>query len=127
MFFITLIYSDPLLYVVVFKPVTITEFSLIDSNGQAVGVRVQGLLLNNGGTVCDDGFSANSADAICRKMGFLGQMNYISGSRWSIQSSLDITLDNVECSTGDWNSCSFIFSHNCGHGEDIFLQCDGPG
>mgnify|MGYP005728009645 CR=1 FL=1 len=99
----------------------------MDSNGNAVGARVLGLLLNNGGTVCDDSFSANSADAVCRQMGYLGQMSYTSGSKWSIQSGLDITLDNVECSSGDWSSCSFTFSHNCGHNEDIFLQCDGTG
>ena len=107
--------------------ITITEFSLVDSNGNAVGARVLGLLLNNGGTVCDDGFSANSAEAVCRKMGYQGQISYTSGSKWGIQSGLDITLDNVECSSGDWSSCSFTFSHNCGHSEDIFLQCDGTG
>ena len=100
---------------------------MVDSNGDAVGARVLGLLLSNGGTVCDDGFSANSADAVCRQMGYLGQLSYTSGSKWGIQSGLDITLDNVACSSGDWSSCSFTFSHDCGHSEDIFLQCDGPG
>ena len=99
----------------------------MDSNGNAVGARVLGLLLNNGGTVCDDSFSANSADAICRKMGHPGHTSFTSGSRWSIQNRLDITLDNVQCSSGDWSSCSFTFSHNCRHSEDIFLQCDDPG
>ena len=99
----------------------------MDSNGNAVGARVQGLLLNNGGTVCDDSFSSNSADAICRKMGYLGQISYTSGSKWSIQSGLDIKLDDVRCSSGDWSSCSYRLSHNCIHYEDIFLQCDGPG
>ena len=100
---------------------------MVNSNSDAVGARVYGLLLSNGGTVCDDGFSANSADAICRKMGYLGQMSYTSGSKWGIQNGLAITLDDVECSSGDWSSCSFTFSHNCRHSEDIFLQCDDPG
>ena len=99
----------------------------MNSNGNAVGARVQGLLLRNGGTVCDDSFSANSANAICRKMGYPGQMSYTSGSKWSIQSGLDIRLDDVSCSSGYWSSCSFRLSHNCVHGEDIFLQCDGLG
>ena len=102
-------------------------FSLVDFNGDAVGARVRGLLLNNRGTVCDDDFSTNSADAICRKMGYLGMMSYSSGSEWPIQSGLNITLDDVACSSGEWESCTFAFSHNCNHNEDIFLQCSGPG
>ena len=104
----------------------ITGFSLVDLNGEAVGIGVLGLLLYDGGTVCDDFFSANSADAICRKMGYFGQTSYTSGRNWSIQSCLHIALDNVACSSENWSSCSFALSHDCDHGEDIFLQC-GPG
>ena len=100
---------------------------MVDSNGDAVGARVEGLLLSYGGTVCDDGFSSNSADAVCRQMGYPGQLSFTSGSTWGIQSGLDITLSYVECSSGDWSSCSYIFSHDCDHFEDIFLQCDGAG
>ena len=99
----------------------------MDLNGNAVGARIQGLLLSNGGTVCNNSFSANSADAVCRRMGYLDQMSYTSGNNSSIQSGLDITLDNVECSRRDWSSCSFTFSPNCDHDKDIFLQCDGHG
>ena len=105
----------------------ITGFSLVDFNGEAVGVGVLGLLLYDGGTVCDDFFSATSADAICREMVDFGQRSYISGRRWSIQSCLNITLDDVVCNSGNWSSnCSFNLTHDCVHGEDIFLQC-GPG
>ena len=83
------------------------------------------MLINNGGTVCDDGFTANSADAICRKMGYIGQLSWTYGDKWSIQSSLQITLDNVHCSSDEWSSCSYLFEHNCDHSEDVFLQCDG--
>ena len=99
----------------------------MDSNGNAIGAGVLGLLLNNGGTVCDDGFSANSANAVCRQMGYLGQMSYTSGSKWSIQSDFNITLYDVRCSSGNWSSCSSRLDHNCVHREDIFLQCDGFG
>ena len=105
----------------------ISDFSLSNSDGNTVGANTLGLLIYNGGTVCDDDFSTNSADAICRKMGYLGMMSYSSGSEWPIQSGLNITLDDVACSSGEWESCSFEFSHNCNHNEDIFLQCSGPG
>ncbi|KAL5268609.1 hypothetical protein ACHWQZ_G002453 [Mnemiopsis leidyi] len=103
------------------------EFSLVDGNGNPVGSRVLGLLLNNGGTVCDDGFSALSADAICREMGYTGHISFTSGNRLSIQSTLEIKLDDVVCREGEWTTCSYIFGHNCGHNEDVFLECDVVG
>ena len=109
------------------KRINFAEFSLIDSTSNAVGAETLGLLINNGGTVCDDSFSDNSADAICRKMGYLGQMSWTHGDNYGIQSSYDITLDNVACSSGEWSSCTYIFVHNCAHSEDVFLQCDGLG
>ena len=46
---------------------------------------------------------------------------------WSIQPNLEIKLDEVRCGSGEWNSCSFTFSHDCGHNEDVFLTCEDSG
>ena len=100
-------------------------FSLVDSNGNPAGV--QGLLLWNGGTVCDDSFNDNAADAICRVLGHDGHSSWRSGQIYSIQSNYDIKMDDVSCSSGAWTSCSYITNHNCGHSEDIHLVCSGPG
>ena len=104
-----------------------TDFSLIDSNGKPVGAGILGLLTNNGGTVCDDHFNENAADAVCRKLGHVGHLEFSSKSRWAIQHTRDIALDDVKCTSGNWDSCSYKFSHNCGHSEDVFLKCDGVG
>lgn len=98
----------------------------MDSDGNTVGGGVLGLLLFDGGTVCDDRFSEKSADAICREMGHrYGHIEYSSGDKWSIQSSLQITMDNVDCRTRDWNSCSYYVHGNndCTHEEDLFISC----
>ena len=100
---------------------------MVDSNGDTVGAGILGLLISNGGTACDDSFTDYSADAICREMGYIGQMSWTSGSKWDIQSNYDITLDDVSCSSGEWSSCSFSLSANCWHNEDVFLQCEGFG
>jgi len=47
------------------------EFTLVDRRGQQIAGEAQGLLLYNGGTVCDDSFNENSANAVCRQMGYL--------------------------------------------------------
>ena len=102
---------------------------MVDSNGNTIAAdQLVGLLINDGGTVCGDGFTDNSADAICRKMGFPnGHTSWSNGNNWSIQSSFEITLDECVCSSGDWSSCSYLFSHDCSLSEDVFLQCRGPG
>ena len=102
------------------------DFSVVDSSGETACIGALGLLMTNGGTVCDDNFSTHSADAICRKMGYDGHIHWTYGMKWSIQSDFDIKLDDVHCSSPNWSSCSFIFSHNCQHSEDVFLQCSGP-
>ena len=87
-----------------------------------------GLLLYNGGTVCDGYFSNNSANAICREMGHLRATKWKSGGphnlvfRKDVQ-SLDISLDNVRCYTSNWDTCSYSTTHNCKHTEDVYLAC----
>ena len=107
--------------------IQLSVLSLVDINGDTVGAGVVGLLFSNGGTVCDDGFDDNSADAICREMGHIGQMSWSVGDNWDIQAGLEITLEDVACSSGEWSSCSFSFVHDCVHSEDVFLQCEGVG
>ena len=102
-----------------------TGFSLVDSDGNTVGPEELGLLLWNGGTVCDDGFNINSADAICRVLGYKHHYRWTSGQKWEIQSVFDIHMDDVDCVKEDWSSCTYRESHNCGHSEDVFLVCSG--
>ena len=106
-----------------------TEFSLVDENGNDVGAGIMALLISNGGTVCDDLFDYKSAHAICREMGHLGYLNWdsASGRAWDVQSRYNISLDEVDCETEKWSSCTYKFDHDCSHMEDVFLQCDGVG
>ena len=101
------------------------SFIIVNAHGEEVSPGEQGLLLFKGGTVCDDGFSEQSAHAICREMGYLESRGWSNGnSVGERQSSLDITLDDVYCPVGDWAFCSYSFTHNCGHGEDVYLACN---
>ena len=102
-----------------------SEFRLVDQDGNKVGARVEGLLLSNGGTVCDDSFSDNSADAICREMGFPRGYSWRNSNQWILfQVTFDISLDDVWCRNGEFTSCTYNLEHNCGHSEDVFLACD---
>ena len=79
--------------------------------------------------MCDDSFSDNSANAICREMGYSGSSSWVSGSEYSygyIQEILDVILVSVECRSKAWNSCSSSRTskwRKCGHNTDVFLTC----
>ena len=111
------------------------EFNRVDSSGNPVTkAEVEGLLLYKGGTVCESSsyyssyFDDNSAEAICRHLGYSGYSSWSSGSKWEIQNNYSINMSDVQCSTGDWSSCTFStrYLHSyCDHSEDIFLTCTG--
>ena len=104
------------------------RFTLVDYRGRRIYGQREGLLLFHGGTVCDDGFSWNSAHAICRTMGFAHARRYRSGLVYgSFQSRKPIRLDDVVCSSTHWASCRSTAHHNCNHREDILLTCTGTG
>ena len=107
-------------------PTKIDIFKLVDQEGESISGDGRGLVLYHGGTVCDDFFSDNSANAICRELG------YDESEAWdnintfaNLQNSLPISLDNVKCKNNSWSSCTYSETHNCGHNEDIYLTCSG--
>merc|ERR1719232_1599900 len=72
------------------------RFTLVDGGGNRIYGQREGLLLFNGGTVCDDGFSMNSAHAICRTLGYSRATRYRHGLLYgSFQSRKRIGLDDV--------------------------------
>ena len=110
-----------------FESLFFADFSLVDSSGNLVeiGVAMEGLLLYKSGTVCDDNFGYNSAEAICRLLRYSGYSSWSSGSKWEIQNNYSINMSDVQCSSGDWSSCTYTTNNSCEHREDIFLACAG--
>ena len=57
-------------------------------------------------------------------MGYDRSSGWTSGSFYSdVQSSLDITLDDVDCNGESWSSCDYQTTPNCDHSEDVYLTC----
>ena len=105
------------------KTDSISDFKLVDSEGNEIE-EGEGLLLYRGGTVCDDSFNDTAAEAICLYMEYSHSTGWTSEREITeFQENLAINLDDVVCSSADWNSCTFSEENNCGHGEDVFLSC----
>ena len=67
-------------------PSEATRFTLVDKAGKLIHGEELGLLLYDGGTVCDDSFNHDAAEAICK------QMNYTHSTKWTIGESFDIQV-----------------------------------
>ncbi|XP_038061175.1 deleted in malignant brain tumors 1 protein-like isoform X2 [Patiria miniata] len=78
------------------------------------------------GTVCDDGWDQNSAEVVCRMLGFHSASNAWSNAHFG-QGSGRIMLNHVYCRghESSLDDCSHPgwFSHNCGHGDDAGVTC----
>ena len=98
------------------------DFRIVDQYG--LNSDNFGLLLYNGGTVCDDIFDQNAANAICSLLGYAASgSSWISEYRWYQQNQYSITLGDVNCPTSSWSTCTYSESPNCRHSEDVFLIC----
>ena len=96
----------------------------MDSDGKIITEEKKlGLLLYQGGTVCDDYFTNKTADAICREMKFTRAERWTNEESFGIQSDYNINLDDIKCSNDEWGNCSYSKEHNCEHSEDVFLSC----
>ena len=107
----------------------ISEFSIVEMNGEPSSN--SGLLLYKGGTVCDDDFDRIAANALCSYQGYASSgSTWTSGNKWSIQSNYKMTLDEVNCRTRAWSSCTYsespkkLYEHS---EKDVFLNCTDTG
>ena len=104
-------------------------FSFVDVNG--VPTTTKGLLLFNGGTVCSYNFEDTSAKAICEKMGYSSGLSYwyeLEYVSWKVKNTLEVTLTDVKCPQGTWESCTYskdVPPYCQENHNDIYLNCGG--
>ena len=78
------------------------------------------------GTVCDDFWSIDDANVVCRQLGFGTALSADRVAAFG-QGRGTIWLDNLQCNGSETNlfSCPHNGpgSHNCGHNEDAGVVC----
>ncbi|XP_019639952.1 PREDICTED: uncharacterized protein LOC109481804 [Branchiostoma belcheri] len=96
---------------------------LADGANQFEG-RVEIFVNGQWGTVCDDAWGLSDAIVACRQLGFGPPVDY---RRYFGQGTGPIWLDDVSCSGNEATllACRSrgIGSHNCGHYEDVGIEC----
>ena len=85
--------------------------------------RIEVLFKAEWGTVCDDGWTMNSTEVVCRQLGFPGA---IKTQKFGPGTGL-ILFDDVRC-TGEETALLYcphngFGVHNCFHGEDVGVVC----
>ena len=104
------------------------EFYLVDKDKQYVQKEF-GLLMFNGGTVNGEKFDDETADLVCRIMGYKGVMSWELGHKYQFQKSVPIKLSDLNCLSKDraFPLCTYgTDAANSTHDDDVWLWCDKP-
>ena len=79
------------------------------------------------GTICDDNWSLEDADVVCRSLGNGGGAEAVYSGAYFGQGTGDILLDDLLCSGQESNIFDCVHSgvgvHDCTHAQDAGLRC----
>ena len=78
------------------------------------------------GSVCNEDFTIETANVVCRQLGYDQALDYTPGGYFG-QSTGPIHMSNVMC-TGDEDTitdCTFSTTHSCDHSQDVGIYCQG--
>ncbi|XP_053387321.1 uncharacterized protein LOC123542232 [Mercenaria mercenaria] len=104
-------------------PLDITEIRLVNGSNSTNG-RVELKSLDTWGTVCDDDFGTEEANAICRMLGYPRAVTYYTGAHYG-QGTGPIFVDDLSCEedASHINNCTYITYDDCDHGNDVSVFC----
>ncbi|XP_053387043.1 uncharacterized protein LOC123542602 [Mercenaria mercenaria] len=86
--------------------------------------RIELKILDTWGTVCDDGFGMQEANAICSMLGYPPAVTYYAEAHYGPGTGL-ILVDDLSCEEDAThiNNCTYTTDENCDHNEDVSVVC----
>ena len=98
-----------------------------DEIGQSDRGRVEIYVNGEWGTVCDDLWTINNAEVVCRQLGFTRALKAAKNSEFGEGKDLRILLDDVQCDGTESGllDCQHagVGTNNCAHYEDAGVIC----
>jgi len=91
--------------------------------------QTEGTVLYNGRPICDDHWSNDCAQVVCRMLGFNNTGARATNSAYHGKAGNDFIMDDVRCNGDetDLAHCQHRYnSHNCGAGEAAGVVCQEP-
>ena len=78
------------------------------------------------GSVCNEHFTIEAANVVCRQLGFDQALDYTPGGYFG-QSTGPIHMSNVMCTGNEAfiTDCTFSATHSCDHSQDVGIYCQG--
>ncbi|XP_011666645.2 deleted in malignant brain tumors 1 protein [Strongylocentrotus purpuratus] len=102
---------------------------LVDGQVPSEG-RVEVFYYERWGSVCDDHWSLDEAEVVCKDLGYSGADLALVAAAYGLGSG-PIWLDDVECRGGEesLNQCNHntIGTHDCAHEDDASVMCTARG
>ncbi|XP_053387316.1 uncharacterized protein LOC128551050 [Mercenaria mercenaria] len=108
-------------------PLDVTDIRMADGPSSTNG-RVELKSLDTWGTVCDDYFGMQEANAICSMLEYPPAVSYFVGAHYGPGTG-PIFVDDLSCG-GDAlhiNNCTYITYDNCDHDDDVSVVCTDCG
>ncbi|XP_041828236.1 HHIP-like protein 1 isoform X2 [Melanotaenia boesemani] len=98
-----------------------------DQHGSSDRGRVEIYINREWGTICDDLWTTENAQVVCRQLGFPNALKAARNSEFGEGKDLRILLDDVQCEGTEATllDCTHagVGTHNCAHYEDAGVIC----
>lgn len=77
------------------------------------------------GVVCDDGWNQNSADVVCKQLGYSGAADVFDHSNFGDVNSDDFSFDEISCTGSEAHiqDCTYDLEEDCHGGEAAGVRC----
>lgn len=99
---------------------------VVNENPSKCSGRLEILMDDQWGTVCDDYWGINEAEVVCRQLG-CGKALSAEGYALFLQGSGPILVNYMNCTGNEdhFGDCNLEFYNYCSHSEDASVICEG--